>query len=117
MQSFKKPLTLRLAFLALIVTLTLPLTSFAQGRGRERNRDFDRSSKKCGKFVNCHDARDGRWDGRGPRRSRFSNSQDWWRDHNNRFNRRERRYSRNDRYRYQRNEQYRYQRNRYARRY
>ena len=38
----------------------------AQGRGR-RGSNWD---KKCSKFVNCHDARDGRWDGRGPRRSR-----------------------------------------------
>lgn len=59
-------------------------TAFAQGRGRGvgrgrggdvfSDRDF-RGSRgrsqnwKCGKFVNCHDARDGRRDGRGPRRT------------------------------------------------
>ena len=32
------------------------------GPGNSSNQD-----KKCAKFVNCHDARDGRWDGRGPR--------------------------------------------------
>ena len=36
----------------------------AQGRGRR----VSRSDKKCAKFVNCHDARDGRLDGRGPNR-------------------------------------------------
>jgi hypothetical protein len=38
--------------------------AMGQGRGR-RSSHFD---KKCEKFVNCHDARDGRWDGRGPNR-------------------------------------------------
>lgn len=40
----------------------------AAGQGRERGRG-DGLGKKCEKFVNCHDARDGRWDGRGPDRS------------------------------------------------
>jgi|KBSSwiStaDraftv2_1062776.scaffolds.fasta_scaffold933880_2 hypothetical protein len=44
--------------------------AMGQGRGR-RGSHFD---KKCEKFVNCHDARDGRWDGRGPnRRTGFNN--------------------------------------------
>lgn len=60
---------LRVAVIALLVIMAMPATSFAQrGRGRGRGRDFDRSDRKCEKFVNCHDARDGRWDGRGPRR-------------------------------------------------
>ncbi len=61
---------LRIAIVALIVMMAMPVTSLAknQGRGRGRGRDFDRFDRKCGKFVNCHDARDGRWDGRGPRR-------------------------------------------------
>jgi len=57
---------------------------FAQGRGRGNglgrrfdvfgDSDFRRQrgrnqNWKCGKFVNCHDARNGRWDGRGPTRS------------------------------------------------
>ncbi|HEX3281060.1 MAG TPA: hypothetical protein VHR36_07495 [Pyrinomonadaceae bacterium] len=38
------------------------------------NRNYDRHyNKKCGKFVNCHDARDGRIDGRGPRGTNVSN--------------------------------------------
>ena len=52
---------------ASILVLVLPVISFAQGRGNGKGNgggpDFD---KKCDKFVNCHDARDGRWDGRGP---------------------------------------------------
>jgi hypothetical protein len=63
-----KTKVLRIALIALMVMLAMPVTSLAQGRGRGRGRDFDRSDRKCGKFVNCHDARDGRWDGRGPRR-------------------------------------------------
>ena len=44
--------------------------AMAQGRGRRASN----SDRKCGKFVNCHDARDGRWDGRGPnRRTGFTN--------------------------------------------
>jgi hypothetical protein len=55
-----------IAILALMFALTLPLTAFAQGHGHGRGRGPD-LGKKCGKFVNCHDARDGRWDGRGPK--------------------------------------------------
>ena len=39
-----------------------------------RNRNYNRhNDKKCGKFVNCHDARNGRIDGRGPRGNRVGN--------------------------------------------
>jgi hypothetical protein len=55
---------------ALILVLAMPLVSFAQGRGRGRGRGLS-NLDKCGKFVNCHDARDGRWDGRGPRGSQI----------------------------------------------
>ncbi|HXI23957.1 MAG TPA: hypothetical protein VNG71_08770 [Pyrinomonadaceae bacterium] len=50
---------------ALLFVAALPVTSFAQGRGRG-NGAGSKIDKKCAKFVNCHDARDGRWDGRGP---------------------------------------------------
>jgi len=52
---------------ALIVLLAAPATSLAQGRGHGRGPDLD---KKRAKFINGHDARNGRWDGRGPVRSR-----------------------------------------------
>lgn len=55
--------------LGMVVLLAIPATSFAQGRGRGRGQGPN-LTKKCGKFVNCHDARDGRWDGRGPNGSR-----------------------------------------------
>jgi hypothetical protein len=60
--------TLRFAMLittlAVVVNLALSVETFAkQRRGRFND-------KKAGKFINGHDARDGRWDGRGPR-SRF----------------------------------------------
>ena len=60
---------LGIAVLALLTMLSVSSEAMGQGRGR-RVGHFD---KKCAKFVNCHDARDGRWDGRGPnRRVRFT---------------------------------------------
>ena len=57
--------------LGVLLVLGMSTDAMGQRRGR-RARDFD--NRKCEKFVNCHDARDGRWDGRGPnRRSRFTN--------------------------------------------
>ena len=76
-----------LSFVALLVLIlcAFSATALAQGRGRgvglgrrsdvfsdrgfgaqgiNRGRD---QSWKCGVFVNCHDARNGRLDGRGPR--------------------------------------------------
>ena len=55
---------------AMVLILVVPAMSFAQGRGHGFGRGRGRGpdlSKKCGKFVNCHDARNGRWDNRGPR--------------------------------------------------
>ena len=58
--------------LSLLMVVSVATDAMGQGRGRRTSRRFD---KKCSKFVNCHDARDGRWDGRGPnRRSRFANA-------------------------------------------
>ena len=50
--------------LGLLMLLSVSVDTMGQGRGRR----VSRSDKKCSKFVNCHDARDGRWDGRGPNR-------------------------------------------------
>jgi hypothetical protein len=57
----------RLAMFAFALVMALPFAAFAdpQGRGRGRGQD-----KKDDVFVNGHDARDGRRDGRGPRRDR-----------------------------------------------
>lgn len=77
---------------AFLLVLVLPVVGLAnppqgRGRGRERkservirDRDFDdcrgcwdnrerrrNLDKKEEKFINGHDARDGRWDGRGPK--------------------------------------------------
>jgi len=58
--------------LSLLIVVSVATDAMGQGRGRRVSRGFD---KKCEKFVNCHDARDGRWDGRGPnRRSGFENT-------------------------------------------
>ena len=57
--------------LAFLVLLSASYEARAQGRGqRQSNRD-----KKCAKFVNCHDASEGRLDGRGPRRG--TDSDNW----------------------------------------
>jgi hypothetical protein len=87
--------------LVLLLAISMSTDALGQGRGR-RAVGLD---KKCGKFVNCHDARDGRWDGRGPRRNNVSignifrrnrrnRDRDWdrdrrvWRRHrNHRFDR------------------------------
>ena len=49
---------------ALLIAIGLPTLVNAQGRGHGRGHWKD---KKAQKFRNGHDARDGRWDGRGPR--------------------------------------------------
>ena len=67
----KLPLTKVIGAAALGLLMMLSVTTDAMGQGRNR-RVFRNSDKKCGKFVNCHDARDGRWDGRGPRRDNSS---------------------------------------------
>lgn len=57
--------------LVILVTMALSGSTFAknkQGRGRFNDRKAD-------KFINGHDARDGRWDGRGPR-DRFRHRRD-----------------------------------------
>ena len=57
----------------LVVGLLITFAS-SDALGQRRGRRVSHFDKKCEKFVNCHDARDGRLDGRGPnRRSRFSN--------------------------------------------
>jgi len=85
-----RSITWRIAFGVLVLCLA-SASAFAQGRGRGvgqsrrvdvfnngrgRNGDFDNRGRnqnwKCGVFVNCHDARDGRVDGRGPNRTRIS---------------------------------------------
>jgi len=53
---------------SLLIVFAVSTNANAQGRGRGHS-NWD---KKCSKFVNCHDARDGRWDGRGPNRTSYS---------------------------------------------
>jgi hypothetical protein len=66
--------------LAFLVLISASYEARAQGRGQgESNRD-----KKCSKFVNCHDASEGRWDGRGPRRETDSNNWNSRRVHHDR---------------------------------
>ena len=77
--------------MALMLAAAAPVTSFASDdhgkhRGQENgqrrsnrgwenrdDRDWTKHNRKCGKFVNCHDARNGRWDNRGPRGDRVGN--------------------------------------------
>jgi len=57
-----------LVLVSLFLLAVLPAMASAQGRGRGRGLD-----KKPDKFINGHDARDGRWDGRGPSATRVRN--------------------------------------------
>ncbi len=66
--------------LGLLMLLSVSVDTMAQGRGRR----VSRSDKKCSKFVNCHDARDGRWDGRGPNRRISSRDRFFRRNRRNR---------------------------------
>jgi hypothetical protein len=59
--------------LAFLVLMSTSHDAQAQGRGRGKsNEDW-----KCAKFVNCHDASEGRLDGRGPRRGTNDNNWNW----------------------------------------
>ena len=73
--------------LGLVLLVATPALTFAQGRGHGRHdRDKRGRSKKVVKFVNGHDARDGRWDGRGPNRNRnVYRNRRWNRNDDNRF--------------------------------
>jgi hypothetical protein len=61
--------------LTVLMAVLIPATASGQGRGHGKGHGrsdiwgSSHNNKKCGKFVNCHDARDGRWDGRGRRRN------------------------------------------------
>ena len=77
MESIKGSKFVKAILLGLILLVAMPALTFAQGRGRGRGRD-----KKIEKFVNGHDARDGRWDGRGPNRSNITRNRRW-RNRNN----------------------------------
>ena len=69
--------------MAILLSLAMSATAFGQdrhGRWRQRgnrdNSDWSKRNRKCGKFVNCHDARNGRWqrlNERGPQGQRVGN--------------------------------------------
>jgi hypothetical protein len=88
---------------AMLIVIVLPATSFGKDRGRRHGRGRDFDNWKCGRFVNCHDARDGRWDGRGRRRNSLS-VWDWRNNRSNRWRDRDDRWwnSRDDRQRWNR---------------
>jgi hypothetical protein len=56
---------LTVAAVALLTVISVGNVS-AQGHGHGHGNG--KWGNKCEKFVNCHDARDGRWDNRGPQR-------------------------------------------------
>ncbi|HZS05983.1 MAG TPA: hypothetical protein VFD58_14185 [Blastocatellia bacterium] len=83
MKSFLKQILIALSLVVILslsfaTALAHPKHDRGQGRGRHWNYERGRhreyrhippgQAKKRWKFVNGHDARDGRWDGRGPRR-------------------------------------------------
>ena len=81
-----------LAVLAFLSIAFVPATGY--GQGRHRDPDW-----KCGKFVNCHDARDGRVDRDDSRRNRsvFRNDDNNW-HRRVRQNNRQRYYANRSRY-------------------
>lgn len=62
----------RVGMLAVVASLVLPMSTFAQGNGRGRGKPTD-------VFVNGHDARDGRWDKNGQRDRDRNRDNDEWR--------------------------------------
>jgi len=56
-----------LRFALLITTLAVVVNLALSGETYAKQRRGRFNDKKAGKFINGHDARDGRWDGRGPR--------------------------------------------------
>ena len=81
MKSFTtKRVVLLVVSMIIAVTLLLPVSGSAQGRGQGRG-----LSKKSAKFVNGHDARDGRWDRGGPRRGVWRGSWYYRRGHRHRW--------------------------------
>ena len=59
---FFKLAAARAVLLSMVMLVSVPVYVSAQGRGHGQG-----LNKKSAKFVNGHDARDGRFDGRGPR--------------------------------------------------
>lgn len=75
--------------IGLLLATAIPATALGQGHGRGHgkgrvggpggigwptgNTTLPNHDRKCAKFRNCHDARDGRWDNRGPRADRLGN--------------------------------------------
>jgi hypothetical protein len=126
MKTMKRNRMIFLVGLSLLLLTALPAVAFAQGRGRGQEKKLDR-------FVNGHDARDGRWDGRGPVIGSRTGYNDviWqqrggdrfrdrefdrnWRFRDRRFELRRRGFDRNDSWRWQRlhNRGYRYRRGLY----
>ena len=87
MKAVKRNRKIWLVLMSLFLLASLPSVTSAQGRGRGQEKKLDR-------FVNGHDARDGRWDGRGPvfgRRTGYNNVF-WQQRRGDRFRDRERRH-------------------------
>ena len=66
----------KLFVIAALGVLVVISASF-EARGQGRSRRATGQDKKCAKFVNCHDASEGRLDGRGPRRETDVDDWDW----------------------------------------
>ena len=66
------------AFLGIVALAGLVVIGASfEARAQGRSRRASGLDKKCAKFVNCHDASEGRVDGRGPRRGTDVDNWDW----------------------------------------
>jgi len=90
--SMFKQKTLRFALLTLFMAVAVNLALSDLTLAKDKRWQGRYSDKKAEKFINGHDARDGRWDGRGPR-ARFIDRRDRFdfRDRRDRFDFRDRR--------------------------
>ena len=75
--------TIKSFFGIVVVGLLMVFGMSSDARAQGRGRNGSHMDRKCEKFVNCHDARDGRWDGRGPRRDVNGTNNGFWRHRRN----------------------------------
>lgn len=96
---FQRRMGLWAAILMLVIAVAMPGAALAQGKGNKERNKARQAAKKAEKFKNGQNARDGRWDGRGPRTDRddrYDDDDDYYDDDDYRNGRRRRTNDRDD---------------------